>query len=234
MKKILAVLVVLAMALSVSVAFADTNAVELKASACNQTRFQFDIDGINVKNGDTIVILAQFPEFKSVDGVAGTLQKVTVRTANAGSPKFIDGKVIADDWAKNLGNGWYEITLTATADSDGITCAFFFYDEAGTELKPADGTVINFASVTVGETAYTFEDDAKIEAAIFQGRDLTMEAKAVSVTLPSAESTEDTTETEDATETEDTTVEETGVVSVAVAAVVAVIGGAVVLKKKEF
>ncbi len=236
MKKFLAVLLVLAMALSVSaVAFADTAAVKLTASACTQSRFQFDIDGVNVAEGDTIVILAQFPTVKCKDtGADADLYSATVRTAHAGSPKFIDAKGIdnEDGWAKDLGNGWYELTLTATAASNGITCAFFYKTAEGTEVYPADGSVINIVSITAGETVYAFDSATNIEAAVFAGRGLTMTAEATTVAVPSGDVEETEDETEDVTE--DVGTEETGVVSVAVVAVAAVIGGAVVLKKREF
>ena len=231
MKKILAVLVVLAMVLSLSaVAFAeDTGVAKLTASATTQTRFQYQMSGIPVANGDEIVILVQLPDITdAASGETAKVGKLTARVYGAGS-KFVDAKSFDETWVKDLGNDWYELTFTATADSAaGLMVAFFYYTEGGVEAQPVDGSVMNVASITVGDTTYAFTDAAKVEAAGFVGEGLALAAEAATVAAPVEGGNDE--DTEDVTEG----VEETGVVSVAVVAVAAVVGGAVVLKKREF
>ncbi|MBR5136484.1 MAG: hypothetical protein IKV30_00470 [Clostridia bacterium] len=227
MKKILAALIAVVMVLSVSaVAFADVDAVKLTATATTQTRFQYNIAGVTLAANDEVVLTVQLPDITDVaTGATAKVKSLTARVYDGGD-KFINGQAIDETWAKDLGDGWYELTFKATAACEGMMVAFFYYTEDNTEAQPADGSVMTVAGIKVNGT------DVTLDAANFTGKGLTLAAEAVKVTLPGA--TEETpAETEDAA-TEDAPVEETGVVSIAVVAVAAVIGGAVVLKKREF
>ena len=216
MKKILAVLVVLAMALSVSVAFAAPVSCVNIAKDSVESYFQFATT-IPVAIGQEIKIVLQ-----SEDGAI--LDTSSIRTGDKST--YNKETVTLTD----LGNGWYE--LSATATKDGVVLVRLYFGEV-TDKTTAEVSV-NVAEISVAGTSYKFASDADVEAAGIQNwSGMTPICTIVEKEMAEV-STEDTTETEDATETEDTTVEETGVVSVAVAAVVAVIGGAVVLKKREF
>ena len=259
MKKILAVLVVLAMALSVSTAFAGTNSyLVLSGTAKPDSMSTLQVNfGTPMAAGDVVSI-----DFRPCSTAAADWKGLSVRSYNHAAkwltvtPTYdgetftgyevsaesgAAGVIVTDSWSVTAGeNGWYTLSFTAeTAVADGFWIRFYFADDhfvtAGEDsivdidnlkvgsavctFDAADVTAPNTVTVKLGDSDVVFDKKSQMD---WQGSLATEEV---------AGAPEETTEG-----VEETTggVEETGVVSIAVAAVVAVLGGAVVLKKREF
>ena len=230
MKKFLAVLLVLAMALSISsVAFAASiDCYEMESYQGGRR------EGVVIKDmtkGDIVSFYVKAVPGTGIDGV-GQL-KMYVRHVDGGDTKGkrldaegnITDKLCYDVWFdeedsclwKN-DDGWFYIEAEIQKDGDNFL-AVVTYDEGESSTYP-DAQVADclVAGIKVnGETV----DSSRIYG--FDGSAATTAATKTTIEDPKTGVTE---------ETED--VEETGVVSVAVVAVAAVVGGAVVLKKREF
>ena len=219
MKKILAALLAVVMIVScMSVAFADTMKVWTMGKK-DDTRWSVAINA-EVKKGDVIsfwVKMGEPAEGKEVSMYVRDSSRALYFDANGeyvlddeGNPyEVYSGKYITD-FAIAEADGWYYIVCESQCDSSALELSV---DQAVTPSQIA-GVKVNGVAVEVT----TFGSAAAPVA------EADMEEPVVA-----PEETEEVEETEDTAD-----VEETGVVSIAVVAVAAVIGGAVVLKKREF
>ena len=133
-------------------------------------------------------------------GTEATVRNLTARVYGAGE-KWIDEKTFDDTWVEFLGNDWYKITFDVTVESEGITMGFFYFYEDGTEtgkeVKPADGSVIYFASMAINGV------EMDLDADLFEGSNLALDVETAKIEspYPDPESTENVSndETEDVT-----------------------------------
>ncbi|MBR5136483.1 MAG: acid shock protein [Clostridia bacterium] len=236
MKKILAVLLVLAMALSMSsVAFA-ADEIDCYEMESYQGGRREGVAIKDMKQGDIVGFYVKAVPGTGIDGV-GQL-KMYVRHVDGGSTKGkrldaegnITDKLCYDIWFDSEDaylwkndDGWFYIEAEIQKDGDNFL-AVVTYDEGESSTYP-DAQVAEclVAGITVNGVAV---DPARVYG--FDGSAATTLAAKTTMADPRSAATETPAETEDAP------VEETGVVSIAVVAVAAVIGGAVVLKKREF
>ncbi len=234
MKKFLAVLLVLAMALSLSsVAFAadEIDCYEMESYQDGRR------EGVVIKDLEEGQIVGFY-----VKPVAGAViteasqMKMYVRHVEGGDTKGkrvdaegnVTDKLCYDIWFEEEDSylwkndaGWYYIEAEIQKDGDNFL-AVVTYD-AGNEETNAGvvGCKVGeclVAGITVDGVAV---DSSRVYG--FDGSAATTAATKTTIEDP-----------RDATEEETEGVEDTGVVSVAVVAVAAVVGGAVVLKKREF
>ena len=240
MKKILAVLLVLAMALSMSsVAFA-ADEIDCYEMESYQGGRREGVVVTDLKAGDIIAFYIKPVAGTGIDGVEQL--KMYVRHVDGGSTKGkrldaegnVTDNLCYDIWFEEDNSylwkndeGWYYIE--AEIQKDGANyLSVVTWDEGESATYP-DAQVADclIAGITVNGTAV---DPAKVFP--YDG------SKSVTATTASPKTTiadpRSAAAEETPAETEDAPVEETGVVSIAVVAVAAVIGGAVVLKKREF
>ena len=242
MKKLIAALLVLAMALSVaSIAFA-ADEIDCYEMASYQDGRREGVVVTDLKAGDIVGFYIKPVAGDVITDASQT--KMYVRHVEGGETKGLrldaEGNVTADTcygiWFDQEGknsylwksaDGWYYIE--AEIQKDGANYfAVVTYDE-GTEEQEA-----NVVGCKVGEcyiAGLTVNGVAVDSAKVFP-YDGEKSVTATESLTPTKMADPKTTTTETPDETED--VEETGVVSVAVVAVAAVVGGAVVLKKREF
>ena len=235
MKKILAVLLVLAMALSVSsVAFAAS--IDCYEMETYQGGRREGVAIKDMKQGDIVGFYVKPVPGTGIDGVEQL--KMYVRHVEGGSTKGkrldaegnVTEKLCYDIWFEEEDSylwkndeGWYYIEAEIQKDGDNFL-AVVTYDEGESTTYP-DAQVADclVAGITVNGVAV---DPSRVYG--FDGSAATTAATKTTIEDPK------TTVIETPDETEDVGTEETGVVSIAVVAVAAVIGGAVVLKKREF
>ena len=244
MKKILAVLLLLAMALSMSsVAFA-ADEIDCYEMQSYQDGRREGVVVTDLKAGDIVGFYIKPVAGEVITEASQT--KMYVRHVEGGDTKGkrldAEGNVTSDTcygiwfdeegknsylWKSN--DGWYYIE--AEIQKDGANYfAVVTYDEGDEETKA------NVVGCKVGEcfiAGLTVNGTAVDPAKVFPydgSKSVTATTPAVKTTIADPRSAA----TETPAETEDAPVEETGVVSIAVVAVAAVIGGAVVLKKREF
>ena len=221
MKKILAVLVVLAMALSLSaVAFAadQVDVVKVTATADGaSSRLQFQTT-IPIEAGDKVEIVL------NVKGLGVEVSNYCMRDAASG--KFDHdgaGATSGAGEAYSVDGEWVVISANATKAGSALALTINF----NSETNHANGAYVEILSIKVGDRTYAPSEYVD-SVTTFSSAPASLTAEVVKVDAPVVGGGEE--ETEDVTEG----VEETGVVSVAIVAVVAVVGGAVVLKKREF
>ena len=194
MKKVLDILTVMAMVLSMSTfAFAqEIEVCKLTVTDGEQSRIQFHYAEGEFVEGAKVEILINLPNILEQEtGTEATVRNLTARVYGAGE-KWTDEKTFDETWVEFLGNDWYKITFEVTAESEGITMGFFyFYDdgtESGKEVKPADGSVIYFASMSINGV------ELALDADLFEGSNLVLEAEKIKMTSPysNLEPTDDT------------------------------------------
>ena len=231
------------MTLVPTMVFADAQtfeAVEMTYTGTDK-RLQYTIDKdgevIKYTTGQVIEVILTIPTINGVE-----TNSVRIRDAAEGSKTDIHKLPLTDERIaayENAGD-WYKITATVTGDGAGLLFTFYFD---------------NLAEAPTGEKSYVYSNvvkdkDANVvaeydAAAIadmgIKGSDaelVELEGDYEFVSEPESDKTEDVTggtesdKTEDPEDTVD--VEPTGAISIAVVAMVAIMGGAVVLKKKEF
>lgn len=193
MKKVLAILLVVAMVLSVSaVAFAEEITVfKLTVTDGQQSRIQFQYADGEFAEGDKVELLVKLPNILEQEtGTEATVRNLTARVYGAGE-KWIDEKTFDDTWVEFLGNDWYKITFEVTVESEGITMGFFYFYEDGTEtgkeVRPADGSVIYFAYMSINGV------EMDLDADLFEGSNLALDVEKTKIAspYPDTEPTED-------------------------------------------
>lgn len=222
MKKILAVLVVLAMVLSLSaVAFAADQVDVVKVTATadgTSNRLQFQTT-IPTAAGDVVEIVL------NASGLGVEVSNYCIRDASAG--KFDHDGAGAENEAGEAYSAdgeWVVVTATAKAGSAlALTINF-------SEANHANGAYVEILSIKVGDKTYAPSEYVE-SVTTFSSAPASLTAEVVKVDAPVVGGGNDVT---DGGEEETEGVEDTGVVSVAVVAVAAVVGGTVVLKKREF
>ncbi|MBR5136481.1 MAG: hypothetical protein IKV30_00455 [Clostridia bacterium] len=213
MKKILAALIAVVMVVScMSVAFAASiNSYDMEDKNGDGSRWSAKIAG-EVKTGDKITFWVKPATIENADMYARDGAKAHYLDAegNDTGKEVYSGKHITDNALAEV-DGWYYIECVAMSDSTGYELSVDCGNVAGGTMTGAQIAGVKVNGVEVALNAYN------------SGEALTATAMEEPVVVE-----------ETPVETEDAPVEETGVVSIAVVAVAAVIGGAVVLKKREF
>ena len=225
MKKILAALLAVVMIVScMSVALAEqVTAYTGELNENNQRSGVILTDTATTGQVISFYVKVVPGEGLTLDQVMSQMKLYVRGTVSSSNKAFyiVDGEITDNqaygsklkDNAVDCGDGWYYVETSAPAD-DVYFLNLNVEDLSGATL----GEGCMYADIRIdGQPVGTVNGKAT-EAAL----------TATQIEKPAAPVEETPAETEDAP------VEETGVVSVAVAAVVAVIGGAVVLKKREF
>ncbi len=130
MKKVLSLILVLAMLITVIPVISPTirveaaqtfSAAKVTVSNAGQTRFQFKVNGVNVKSGDTIDMIVNLSDIQGTttkggtDATSASVATITVRD-NVSNTKYVDGESFSS-FSTSLGDGWYKVSIPATCSS---------------------------------------------------------------------------------------------------------------------